>query len=68
MQILYCFIMEPSSLPPTYVKFITRQGGKDPAVWAGIRVRHAAMHACTHARAAAGTPGSSAAVPRPVLC
>ncbi len=30
--------MEPSSLPPSYVRFITRMGGKGPYVWAGIRV------------------------------
>jgi hypothetical protein len=38
-QILYSFIMAPSTLPHTYVRFITRMGGKDPSVWAAIRVR-----------------------------
>ncbi|KXZ55453.1 hypothetical protein GPECTOR_2g1002 [Gonium pectorale] len=36
-QILYSFIMEPGSLPTSYVRFINRMGGKDPAVWAAMR-------------------------------
>lgn len=35
--------MEPSTLPPTYVRFINRMGGKDNYVWAAIRVRNDAF-------------------------
>ncbi|KAG2452403.1 hypothetical protein HYH02_002646 [Chlamydomonas schloesseri] len=58
-QILYSFIMEPSTLPPSYVRFITRMGGKEPFVWAAIRehaLRNAAGLAPGPLQALAGTP------------
>lgn len=35
--ILYCFIMQPSALPSSYVRWIMRQGATEPWVWAAIR-------------------------------
>ncbi|GLC40870.1 hypothetical protein PLESTB_000014000 [Pleodorina starrii] len=58
-QILYSFIMAPSTLPPTYVRFITRMGGKDPTVWAAIRehaMRNSLHLAPGPLRALNGTP------------
>jgi hypothetical protein len=60
-QILYAFIMEPASLPPSYVRFILRQGAKDPAVWAGIREVAARTRRAETAARAAGLVGAEAA-------
>jgi hypothetical protein len=38
-QIVYAFIMMPQTLPPSYVRFIRKQGAKELYVWRGIRVR-----------------------------
>ncbi|GFH06175.1 TMEM135_C_rich domain-containing protein [Haematococcus lacustris] len=37
LQIVYSFIMQPSSLPPSYIRFIMRQAGKEPHVWTAVR-------------------------------
>jgi hypothetical protein len=37
-QIVYAFIMMPQTLPPSYVRFIRKQGAKELYVWRGIRV------------------------------
>lgn len=36
-QIVYAFIMMPQTLPPSYVRFIRKQGAKELYVWRGIR-------------------------------
>ncbi|KAF8072623.1 hypothetical protein HT031_000283 [Scenedesmus sp. PABB004] len=38
-QIIYAFIMMPTTLPASYVRFIRKQGAKELHVWQGIRVR-----------------------------
>jgi hypothetical protein len=60
-QILYAFIMEPSSLPPSYVRFILRQGDKDPRVWAGIRELASRTRAADAAARSSGLSGGAAA-------
>jgi hypothetical protein len=37
-QIIYAFIMHPGTLPPSYVRFIRKQGAKELYVYEGIRV------------------------------
>jgi hypothetical protein len=52
-QIVYAFIMMPQTLPPSYVRFIRKQGAKELYVWRGVRVRLQAtmeLLACMMAR------------------
>jgi len=37
-QIIYAFIMYPQTLPASYVRFIQKQGAKEPYVYKGIQV------------------------------
>jgi hypothetical protein len=39
-QIIYSFIMMPSTLPRSYVRFITRHAAKEPWVWKALQVSH----------------------------
>jgi hypothetical protein len=43
-QIIYAFIMYPQTLPPSYVRFIRKQGAKELYVYQGIQVGQ--MGAC----------------------
>ncbi|KAG1660912.1 hypothetical protein FOA52_007952 [Chlamydomonas sp. UWO 241] len=36
-QIVYSFLMMPSTLPRSYVRFISKQSGKEPWVWKGVQ-------------------------------
>eukprot|EP00798_Chlamydomonas_sp_ICE-L_P004119 gene4119-14223_t len=36
-QILYSFIMMPSTLPPSYIKFLNKHAGKELWVWKAVR-------------------------------
>ena len=37
-QIIYSFIMMPSTLPPSYIRFLNKQAAKDPWVWKAVQV------------------------------
>jgi hypothetical protein len=41
-QIGYSWIMRPSTLPPSYVNFLNRHGGRELWHYAAVRVRHSA--------------------------
>lgn len=40
-QIIYAFIMYPQTLPPSYVRFIRKQGAKELYIYQGIQVEPA---------------------------
>ena len=37
-QIIYSFIMMPSSLPSSYVRFLNKAAAKEPWVWKAVQV------------------------------
>ena len=37
-QIIYSFIMMPSSLPPSYVRFLNKHAAKELWVWRAVKV------------------------------
>ena len=37
-QIIYSFIMMPSTLPPSYIRFLNKQAAKEPWVWKAVQV------------------------------
>ena len=39
-QIIYSFIMMPSTLPPSYIRFLNKQAAKEPWVWKAVQVCH----------------------------
>ncbi|KAI8466070.1 MAG: hypothetical protein J3K34DRAFT_524830 [Monoraphidium minutum] len=67
-QIIYAFIMHPETLPPSYVRFIRKQGAKELFVYQGIQelARRSARRLPLHPLSSlAGTPHAAAAAPIP---
>ena len=50
-QIIYSFIMMPSTLPPSYVRFLNKAAAKEPWVWKAVQVRRdTADNGCIHSQ------------------
>jgi len=50
-QIIYSFIMMPSTLPSSYVRFLNKAAAKEPWVWKAVQVRRdTADNGCIHSQ------------------
>lgn len=79
-QIVYAFIMMPSTLPRSYVRFISKHGAKEAWVWKAVQVcgagaggdvcsRHGAQKVWVwKAVQACGKPAASVGSQRKAVC